>query len=251
MFLEWLEKKCYPDKPLFASAETWSEWHEFERTKPICNFCVNTVPDFIKYKIIKRINNVKYWFLYRFFNEHKYQLIDTGLKPGYYDVDTRMFHGIFNLMKEFCEHEQPYHDWCWLDEPKEKFKPGKEAALKSFAWQKDLVYTEDEIFRDEYKHLIGQPTPQALNATELEKIYLWWVDIFHNRKDPYEVFKDEYFSNLVKEKNTMKAFCERPPEEQEKYNEISKKRDELEKQYADEDEEMLLRLIKIRKSLWT
>ena len=80
--------------------------------------------------------------------EHKYQLIDTGLKPGYSDIDTRMFHGIFNLMKDFCENEQPYHDWCWADDDKKdkKFKPSREATLASFAWQKGLVFTENEIF---------------------------------------------------------------------------------------------------------
>jgi len=252
MILKWLDKKCYPNKPKFCTAEEWSSWHEIERSKPICNFCVNTFPDFFKYKIFKRVENVKYWFMYRLCKKHRYQLIDTGLKPGYYDTDTRMFHGLFNLMKEFCEQEQPAHDWMWKsDENKGKFKSGFDAAIESFKWQKELVYTENEIWGDENKHLIGQPTKQAENAKELEQIYLWWVKTLPNRLDPYDAFPDEYFENLVKDKNTMKVFYERPKEEQIKYDEIREKRDALEQQYADEDEEMLLRLIKIRKCLWT
>ena len=197
MALKWLEKICYPDHPKCGTAEQWSAWEKIEKSKPVCNFCVNTVPRWFRVKK-RQLNDIKYWFMYRLLPSQKYHLIDTGLKPNYHEIDTRMLHGMFNMLKNFCEDEMPWHDWCWQEAGKEidaekdgkpykrrKFVKGKEAALESFAWQKKLVYTEDEIWRDEDKHLIGQPTPQAKNAEEVEKLYLWWVETRPARVDPY------------------------------------------------------------------
>jgi hypothetical protein len=47
--------------------------------------------------------------------------------------------------------------------------------------------------------------------------------------------------NFSEENATLKKMC----------RESFKKMNEIEKQYEDEDEEMLIRLIKIRNSLWT
>lgn len=258
MILKWLEKKCYPEKPQYATSSEWREWDKIEKAKPICNFFVNTFPDFIKYKITRRITDAYYWILYRTCPRHKYQLIDTGLKPGYYEYETRIFYAAFNAMQVFCEREQPYHDWCWKyagEKYKEKFIPGFEAALESFKWRKELVYKEEEMFGEwgkKNKHLIGQPTPQADSAKELEEIYLWWVKVFKNRLDPYIVFPDDYRNDLKNnDSDFYDLFEKRPSVEEDKFWEMIKLRDELEKQYEQEDEEMLIRLIKIRKHLWT
>jgi len=251
MFFKWLEKKCYPDHPSVATAEEWCEWEKKEREKPICYFLVNTIPEWFNTNIISKISNVYYWFQYRLHPAYKYHLIKTGLKPGYHEIDNRMINGMFNILKEFCENEQPYHDWCWNNKG-EKFISGKEAALKSLKWQKELVYTEDDIFNDNDKHLIGQLTPQAEKAIELETLYLWWVEIYPNRVDPYDCYEDPYFNNLIETKESvMKILCNRPPEEEIKATKIYHQRDILEKQYIAEDEEMLIRLIKIRNSMWT
>lgn len=135
-----------------------------------------------------------------------------------------------------------------------KFVKGKEAALESFKWQKALVHKEDEIWRDEDKHLIGQPTGQALAAIEIEKLYLWWVETRPARVDPFEAFEDPFFAERLEKSKTdgaMSMFCKGTPEEEaarrSRYDNI----DVLEKQYEAEDDEMFIRLIKVRKSLWT
>lgn len=33
------------------------------------------------------IRDLKYWFIYRLSKKHKYHILDTGLKPGYYEFD--------------------------------------------------------------------------------------------------------------------------------------------------------------------
>ena len=267
MSWKWLEKICYPDHPTCGTAEEWCSWDKIEKSKPVCNFCVNVVPAWFARKA-RQLRDIKYWFLYRLHPAHKYQLIDTGLKPNYYEVDYRMMHGMFNMLKNFCEDEMPYHDWCWQEAGKEidaekegkkykrrKFVRGKEAALESFKWQKALVYTEDEIWNEDQKHLIGQPTPQALSAIEIEKLYLWWVETRPARVDPFEAFEDPLLEKRLEQRkagdSVMSLFCKGTEEEEaaktQRYHNI----DELEKQYDAEDDEMFIRLIKIRKSLWT
>ena len=122
MIRKWLKKKCYPNHPMVASAEEWCEWEKVEKSKPLCYFFLNTVPSWWDKNIVSPINNGIYWFKYRFLSEYKYHLINTGLKHGYHEIDERMFHGMFNLLKEYCEEEQPYHDWCWqsLDDEKKR-----------------------------------------------------------------------------------------------------------------------------------
>lgn len=266
MAWKWLQKICYPAHPKVGTAEEWTSIHKKEKEKPICDFCVNVVPRWFARKG-RQISDIKYWFLYRFSNKHKYQLIDTGLKPNYHEIDTRMLHGMFNLLKNFCEDEMPFHDWCWQEASKEidaeregksykrrKFVKGKEAALESFAWQKKLVYTEDEIWNDDQKHLIGTPTGQAIAAAEIEQLYLWWVETRPNRVDPFEAYDDPYFDARLEKTKTdgaLSLFCKGTEEEEAVRRERYENIDELEKQYNEEDTEMLIRLIKIRKSLWT
>ncbi len=267
MAWKWLQKICYPDHPKSGTAEEWSAWHKKEKEKPVCDFCTNTVPRWFGIKK-RQLNDVKYWFLYRLHPHHKYHLIDTGLKPNYHEIDTRMLHGMFNLLKNFCEDEMPWHDWCWQEAGKEidaendgnsykrrKFVKGKEAALESFKWQKALVHREEEIWNEEHKHLIGTPTPQAKAAEEIEKLYLWWVETRPARVDPYEAFPDPFLEkHLENRKNggsVMDMFIRGTDEEEALKKDRYEQMDALEKKYEEEDDEMLIRLIKIRKALWT
>lgn len=259
MIREWLEKKLYPDHPTVGTAEEWVEWEKKEKEKPISNFLVNTLPHWFDKRIKDPSTKAAWWLRYRLQPSQKYHLIDTGLEPRYHEIDTRMLHGMFNMLKDFCEYEQPYHDWCWqsIDDEnngkkRRKFKSGREAALESFKWQKELVYKEEELMRVEDAELIGQPTEQAKNAEELEKLYLWWVDVYPNRRDPHDVYEDPYFEKMLEEKGSaMRLLCNRPPEEEEAHRERIKKINDLEKQYDLEDELMLIRLIRVRHALWT
>jgi len=49
------------------------------------------------------IDSVYYWVKYRFVNKH--HIVDTGLKPGYHDVDELIFHACFQLLGRFVEDE--------------------------------------------------------------------------------------------------------------------------------------------------
>lgn len=88
-----------------------------------------------------------------------------------------------------------------------------EKGLKTLEWEKKLVYDES-CFVDKDSPRYGKPTQQALVAIEQEDIYNWWL----NNKD----YDEHGFVSLEADA----------------------------KQY-EETTEMLIRLIKIRSSLWT
>lgn len=49
-----------------------------------------------------------YWAIkHRIIPKHKYHIIRTGLKPGYYDPDTRILHCIFSEVYNWAEYNNP------------------------------------------------------------------------------------------------------------------------------------------------
>ena len=43
------------------------------------------------------------WIKYRTVPRHKYHMVNTGLKPGYYDQDRRMLHACFALLLDYVK----------------------------------------------------------------------------------------------------------------------------------------------------
>ncbi len=99
----------------------------------------------IKYAIYNFFYNFpgRWWFSHRFIPKHRYNIIRTGLKPGYYDPDTQMLYGI---MKLFCD----WYDTCHHLIKVEDFKDIKD--------EHSLTYLEtNRSAFEEYK-----------------RIYDWW-----------------------------------------------------------------------------
>ena len=118
-------------------------------------------------------------------------------------------------------------------------------------WAKTLT---NEEFLDDDKKSEAVPTSQALAALEIIELYTWWTVTYRNRPDPYEA-------------SGWTAYCEESraanggslswsghkdnPELRAKSDAALKALREMEEAYEKEEEEMMIRLIKIRQSLWT
>lgn len=74
-------------------------------------------PKLIFQTLSNSFSNLKYWFMYRYVQKHQYHKIDTRLKPGYYDYDTRLLHGCFSLLCEFIEESKYYIDIVDHEDP--------------------------------------------------------------------------------------------------------------------------------------
>jgi hypothetical protein len=119
-------------------------------------------------------------------------------------------------------------------------KRNPEAGLRYLDWETNL--------HDEFD------TGQAASAREKKELYLWWKTIFPNRKDPMEESGwSEFCERRRKKYGNGIAYIlnDLTDEEHEESSRILEKCRLLEElQYA-EDEDMLIRLIKIRNTLWT
>lgn len=94
------------------------------------------------------------------------------------------------------------------------------------------------------------PTSQALDAKEVFELYTWWKTTRPSRPDQYDVSGwSDYYGK--RHKNIESLFEDQSEEEKAESRAILDKINAIEKAYAEEDEAMMIRLIKIRHSLWT
>ena len=128
-----------------------------------------------------------------------------------------------------------------------------EAGLEYLEWEKDLVWDADAGFKPTDK-LYGQLTDQALRAREVIEIYDWWVNIYPNRLEPMDASGWSEFCQKRRDKNGGDMLFDTENEtaaEKKESASILKKLRKIEASYEKEEQDMLIRLIKIRKGLWS
>jgi hypothetical protein len=104
-----------------------------------------------------------------------------------------------------------------------------------------MVYTEEWGVEKE-DPLYGQPMPQSQQHQEILDLYHWWLER-PNRIHPECPLPDKMRYLFSSEKLS--------PEEREMIDEWIKTSNETDERYRNEDDDMLVRLIKVRHSLWT
>ena len=229
-FADWVRGE---KKPIALEWNAWEEWRKETSDKRPLRF-------FIAEKVLTRLQDIAMfpcdffdsvysWWHNRFVSKTHY--LKTKLQPGkFHELDNRILHGLFNEFREFVEVELA-HMQAW-GEKKYVFKKGRcrDAGIDHLLWASNLKH------EDENDSLFDTPTPQAKDAIKMIEIYTWWTELRPNRPDPADIsgWSDHYQSG---DENLRMDSLEK----------LSK----IEKYYDDEDEEMLISLIKIRKSLWT
>lgn len=163
--------------------------------------------------------------------------LDTGLsKWDWHEFDERIIHGLFNELKNFVEVELAS---MFLDTDMGKFrmKGGRcpEAGIANLKWQSELKYGENDLL-DEGDPRWGKPTPQAKDAVKIMELYRWWTEVRPARADPMEA-------------SGWSEACESDAWKTDR--EASDRLHRIEEEYDREDERMLIRLIRLRKGLWT
>jgi hypothetical protein len=126
-----------------------------------------------------------------------------------------------------------------------------QAGIDNLDWQRQLRWTENEVGAD-HKEL-GKLTPQAVNAQEILDLYKWWTEVYRTRPDPYEASGWTAYCEASRKANGGKlSFSEdKNPELRKASNKSHKILQKIEADYEKEDEAMMIRLIKVRNSLWT
>jgi hypothetical protein len=182
------------------------------------------------------------------------------------DVGNRFLPCLFNELVDFVEVELAWWHVVWDDEAYKKFHApwysrgwfrwrtwrSAEAGLANLEWQRKLVWNEDEgLDKDDPRY--GKPTSQAIKAQEILDLYTWWTVTYRNRPEPMKASGWLDYCDMMSEKygHGLASWGKGNKEEKKMSDRARKIMHKMEADYEKEDEEMMIRLIKVRNGLWT
>jgi hypothetical protein len=260
-------------KPGAATGRGWNEWKQAaQETHPIRYWIVEEGLDYLQNFVnwpSDRINDVRYYINNRWVvRSHALTAHPRDIRPGQWqDVGNRFLPCLFNELVDFVEIEQAWHHVIWDEEARKKYETpwwqrnwytrwgtkwrSPEAGLAYLDWASARVLDENWGVEPDHPDY-GKPTHQALAAQEIKALYTWWKEVYPKRPDVYDA-------------SGWTAYCEgrraagyglldledKTEDERKQCRTALNLSQEIEKAYEDEDEQMLIRLIKIRDALWT
>lgn len=274
-FADWLRGTT---KLKSGTSEEWNDWEiRAKRDYPIRWWLAEEGLDYAQrfvFFIPDGLYSVKYYINNRWVTRtHALTAHPRDLPPGQWrDVGNRFLPCLFNELVDFVEVEQAWSHIAWgSKEDRAKYNPPfwasgwwrwrtwrcPQAGIDHLDWAMTLTVGEDFGVEKDHKDF-GKPTGQAERAKEIKELYLWWTTVYPNRKDPMDL---SGWSDLC-EQRRLKAEAEgknslwasmndKSPAERKESSRILKLCQKIEKQQSDEDEAMMIRLIKARDSLWT
>jgi len=260
-FADWLRGS---NKPTAETSKGWAQWKRASKEKhPFRYWLAEEGLDYIQdvwMWIPDRINDIRYYVNNRWITRtHALTAHPRDIKRGEWrDVGNRFLPCLFNELVDFVEIELAWNFCVWDSEARKKYQypwwrrwyrnwRSEEAAMAYIAWAKTL--TNAEFLPDDKKNE-AVPTAQAEAAKEIEILYKWWKYERPARPDPYDVSGWHDICERRRKRSPDEIFPE--DETKQEKNESKKALDKLhklERQYEKQDEEMMIRLIKIRESL--
>lgn len=253
-----------------GTAEQWDEWTTTAQMKH--NFRYWLAEEGLDYlqKIVYWPTDTLYDFKYYINNRwvtrtHSLTAHPRDIKPGSWcDVGNRFLPCLFNELVDYVEIELAWWHVAWDEEARKKFKSpwyatgwfrwrtwrNPECGIANLEWQRKLIH-DDEYCKDEKYYM--KPTPQAVKAQEILDLYIWWTQIYRNRPDPYEASGWTAACEAQREANGGKLSWNTPkdPALKKQSDKAHKLLQKIEADYEKEDEQMMIRLIKVRHGLWT
>jgi len=269
-FSDWLrgtpKLKC-------GTSEEWDAWYASSaKAHPIRYWIseegLDYLQSFVNY-VPDKLNDVRYYINNRWVSRtHSLTAHPRDIAPGTWrDVGNRFLPCLFNELVDFVEIEQAWHHCIWSDEAKTKFETPwwrkgwlrwrtwrcPEAGMEYLKWASGLVVDENMGSNPSEKGY-GEPTYQAKAAKEIIELYTWWTTTYRNRPDPMDASGWSAHCEAMRVKYPGSMFSSlnsKDPEDRKASDKAHKLLSKIEKAYEKEDEEMMIRLIKIRESLWT
>ena len=252
------------------TADGWDEWEKNAKQQHIVRYWIaeeglGYLQDFVTWPV-RKLYDIKYYINNRFVSRtHSLTAHPRDIKPGQWqDVGNRFLPCLFNELVDFVEIETAWSHIAWGEkEDRAKYNAPfwatgwfrwrtwrcPQAGLDHLDWAMTLT-NSDWCTPDNPDY--NKPTGQAIRAKEIKELYLWWTTVYPNRPDPYEVSGWSAYCEAKRDLNDGRLFGGKDTASLKKQsNKASKLLQKIEKQYADEDERMMIRLIKARDSLWT
>ena len=253
-----------------GTAEEWDEWTVAAKMKHNFRYWlaeegIDYVQKFVYY-IPDKLNDIRYYINNRWVSHsHALTAHARDIKPGNWcDVGNRFLPCMFNELVDFVEIEQAWHHCIWSDDAKTKFdvpwyRKGwlrlrtwrcPEAGMEYLRWAETL--TNEEFLEEGEKHK-AEPTYQAKAAKEIIELYTWWTVTYRNRPDAYDAsgWTAACEASRIANGGRLSFSGDKDPVLKKASDKAHKLLQKIEKAYEAEDEAMMIRLIKIRGSLWT
>ena len=268
-FADWLRGT----KKLSAgTSEEWDDWTTTAQMKHNFRYwmaeeALGHIQDFVTAPA-RGIHSVKYYINNRWVSRtHSLTAHPRDIAPGQWrDVGNRFLPCLFNELVDFVEVETAWMQIAWgSKELKAKYAAPfyasgwwrwrtwrcPQAGLDHLDWA--MALTNSDWCEPDHKDY-NKPTSQAIKAKEIKDLYTWWTTVYQNRPEPMEAsgwsahcdamrvkYPGSMFSSLNSKDAADKAAS----------NKAHKAMNKIEAAYTKEDEEMMIRLIKIRDGLWT
>jgi len=268
-FADWIRGTA---KLKAGTAEEWDEWTTTAQMRHNFRYWLAEEGldhlQKIVYFIPDTLYAIKYYINNRWVSRtHSLTAHARDIKPGQWqDVGHRFLPCLFNELVDFIEVEKAWSHIAWgSKEDRAKYDPPfwasgwfrwrtwrcPQAGLDHLDWEMTLTNSEwCEPDNPDY----NKPTLQAVNAKELKELYVWWTETYRNRPDPYEVSGWSAHCDAMRVKypgSFMSSLNSKDPADQKASNKAHKLLQKIEAAYEKEDEAMMIRLIKVRNSLWT
>lgn len=136
-----------------GTIDEWNDWRDANADQhPIAWKLYQGYEDAARYVRVKYRIYIEdpIWNLkYRFVPKHKYNIVDTGLEPGYYDSCTRIPYAAFNELVRFVEHQENHGhvDWSATEQHAAAWKEMHELV----DWWKNRYLKREEILATAFK----------------------------------------------------------------------------------------------------
>jgi hypothetical protein len=254
-----------------GTSEQWDDWHQNAKAVHpwrwwLAEEGLDLVQDFITWPF-RKLYDIKYYINNRWVSKtHALTAHARDIKPGEWsDVGDRFLFCLFNELQDYVELELAWWQIAWNDNESKKYDAPfwakgifrwrtwrcPQAGLDNLTWQSSLCHREDEV--GDKTSLIGKPTPQAVVAQEIIDLYTWWTQTYRNRPDPYEVSGWTQICEEGRAANNGRLSFSDPkdPDLKRRSKQALKIIHKLEQDYTREEDQMLQRLVKVRRSLWT
>ena len=266
-FADWLRGTA---KLKAGTGKEWRLWKEAAKeSHPIRYWIVEEGLDHMQNFVnwpMDRLHDVRYYINNRWITRsHALTAHPRDIKPGdWRDVGNRFLPCLFNELVDFVEVEQAWHHVMWDEAARKKFHVPwhrrffrfrtwrcPDAGIEHLLWASGLkldVHMGVDPGTDDH----GKPTHQAIAAQEILDLYRWWREVYPNRPDVYDASGWSAYCEMRRNKGYEFLDLEDKTEDEATQCKTAlDKSNEIEKAYDDEDEAMMIRLIKIRDSLWT
>jgi hypothetical protein len=264
---KWFRARLGIRKPTALPMDEWEKWEtEIRQSRPVAYWFTETLPDWLEKPaewLVDPIYDVKCYVRNRWIT--RTHALTSRLPRGkWHEMDQRMLHCLFDELVNFVEIEKAHMGVlvCGSKQTRKKYELPwwrrytwlrwrewrcAAAGLDHLKWESELLYDEGYGVLPGHK-LYGKPTDQATAAQQTLALYQWWTVDRPARIDPSVASGWAAHFEKNTEQNGGKYNWGRVDRHERL---LLKRTAQIERKYDREDQQKLIQLIRLSKSLWT